>query len=266
MGVDYRPDHSFRIPDPTLNAAIGSPDACLRCHIDKTSEWSQETVNDWYGSGQTSHYGNIIASGRSGDPEALDELIRLAADPLYPVIVRATALSLLANYPGEASTQAMQIALMDEEARMRRTAVEFIQAADPQRLAKTLANMLYDPVKTVRIEAARRLAGGLSVHLDATQKTLHQNVLQEYETAMKYSGDFSFARYNLANLYTDLGRGEEAIEQFEAAIRIDNQFYPAKVNLAIAYSQQGKNQQAEVLLREVMAEQPDLHEVAYSFG
>lgn len=266
MGVDYRPDHSFRIPDPTLNATIGSPDACLRCHVDKTSDWSQETVNDWYGPGQTSHYGDILASGRRGDPQALEGLIRLAGDPLYPVIVRATALSLLVNYAGETSTQAMQIALMDEEARMRRTAVEFIQLADPQALAKQLANMLYDPVKTVRIEAARRLAGSLSAYLDTNQKALHQNVLQEYETAMKYSADFSFARYNLANLYTDLGRGEDAIEQFKAAIRIDNQFYPAKVNLAIAYSQQGKNQQAEKLLREVMAEQPELHEVAYSFG
>jgi len=170
------------------------------------------------------------------------------------------------NYPGEASTQAMQIALMDEEARMRRTAVEFIQSTDPQTLAKQLANMLYDPVKTVRIEAARRLAGGLLVHLDNSRKALHKNVLQEYETAMKYSADFSFARHNLANLYSELGRGEDAIEQFKAALRIDNQFYPAKVNLAIAYNQQGKNQQAEKLLREVMAEQPGLHEVAYSFG
>jgi tetratricopeptide (TPR) repeat protein len=266
MGVDYRPDHSFRIPDPTLSANIGSPDACLRCHVDKTADWSQETVNDWYGSGQTSHYGDTLASGRRGDPQALEELIRLAGDPLYPVIVRATALSLLVNYPGEASTQAMQIALMDEEARMRRTAVEFIQSTDPQTLAKQLANMLYDPVKTVRIEAARRLAGGLLIHLDNSRKALHKSVLQEYETAMKYSADFAYARHNLANLYSELGRGEDAVEQFEAALRIDNQFYPAKVNLAIAYNQQGKNQQAEKLLREVMAEQPELHEVAYSFG
>jgi len=102
------------------------------------------------------------------------------------------------------TSQAMQVALMDEEARIRRTVVEFIQPADPQTLAKQLANMLYDPVKTVRIEAARRLAGYLSKHLDAAQKALHQNVLQEYEAAMKYSADFSFARYNLANLYNDL--------------------------------------------------------------
>ena len=266
MGIDYRPDHSFRIPDPTLSALTGSTDACLRCHIDQTADWSKETVSKWYGPGLASHYGNIIARGHEGDPQAAEDLVRLASDPLYPVIVRATALSLLANYSGEASTQAMEIGLMDEEARIRRTAVEFIQLPQPAEMAKRLIPMLYDPVKTVRIEAARRLAGDLSTHLNAKQKTLHQVVLQEYEEAMNYSGDFAFARYNLANLYVELGRSEEAVEQFEASIRIDNQFYPAKVNLAIAYNQQGQNEKAEQLLREVVTQQPELYEVAYSFG
>ena len=266
MGPDYRPDHSFRIPNPSLNAAIGAPDACLRCHVDQGPEWSQETAGKWYGTGQTQHYGNIIARGRQGDPQADEDLVRLAADPLYPVIVRATALSLLANYPGEKSLQAMEIAMMDEEARIRRTAVEFIQSPQPGDLAKQLIPMLYDPVKTVRIEAARRLAGGLSAHLNAKQKALHRVVLKEYEEAMNYSGDFAFARYNLANLYVELGRPGDAIEQFEASIRIDNQFYPAKVNLAIVYNQQGQNEKAEQLLRDVVTQQPELYEVAYSFG
>jgi len=266
MGPDYRPDHSFRIPDPLLDAAIGAPDACLRCHADQESQWSIETVNKWYGPGQSHHYGTILASGRRADPDAAEDLIRLAADPLYPVIVRATALSLLANYPGVESVQAMEIALMDEEARIRRAAVEFIHLPEPAQLAKRIIPTLYDPVKTVRIEAARRLAGNLSSYLDAAQKKLHQLVLQEYETAMKYSGDFSFARFNLANLYVDLGRPEDAISHFEAAIRIDDQFYPAKVNLAIAYNQQGQNERAAQLLREVLTQQPELYEVHYSFG
>ncbi len=266
MGPDYRPDHSFRVPDPSLDALIGAPDACLRCHIDEDTQWSQKTVSEWYGPGLSPHYGHIIAKAHQGDPEAATDLIRLAADPLYPVIVRATALSLLVNYPGEESTQAMEIGLMDEEARIRRTAVEIIHLPDPQQLAKRLSPMLYDPVKTVRIEAARRLAGALSAHLDETRRKVFEQVLQEYETAMNYSADFSYARYNLANLYIAMDRPQDAITQFEAAIRIDKLFYPAKVNLALAYNQRGQNEQAEKLLREVVTEQPELFEVAYSFG
>jgi tetratricopeptide (TPR) repeat protein len=266
MGVDYRPDHSFRIPDPMLDAAIGAPDACLRCHADKDSQWSQDTVHEWYGPGLRSHYGTVIAQGRQGDPGAGKDLVRLAEDLLYPVIVRATALSLLVNYPGEESEQAVEIALMDEEALIRRTAVSSIHLPDMEKLAKLITPMLYDPVKTVRIEAASRLAGDLTQYLDADQLEVFQGVLQEYKAAMEYSADFSFARYNLANLYTELDRPEDAISQYEAAIRIDSQFFPAKANLALLYNQKGQNDRAEQLLRDVVTAQPELYEMAYSLG
>ena len=266
MGIDYRPDHSFRIPDPVLEAAIGAPDACLRCHEDKESQWSAETINNWYGPGKRLHYGNIIARGREADPQAGEQLAKLAVDVLYPVIVRATALSLLATYPAELSDPVLEIALMDEEALIRRTAVVFIQQPDPEKLAKTLIPMLYDPIKTVRIEAAQRLAGQLSIYLDSEQKKVFQTVLQEFEAAMAYSADFAFARYNLGNLYMATERPEDAISQYEAAIRIDNQFVPAKANLALLLNQKGQNEQAERLLREVVTAQPGLYEMSYSLG
>jgi len=266
MGVDYRPDHSFRIPDPALDAAIGAPDACLRCHQDKDSAWSQDSMIEWYGPGHTAHYGSIIAKGRARDPAARESLLHLAGDPLYPVIVRATALSLLTAYPDEATLQVMQIALMDEEALIRRTAVASIQPTSPEQLAKLLGPMLYDPVKTVRIEAANRFAGDLSQLLDADQQALFETVLQEYEEAMLYTADFASARHNLANLYTELDRPEEAIHQYQEALRIDKQFFPAAANLAVLYNQVGQNEEAENLLRETLKANPELYELAYSLG
>jgi tetratricopeptide (TPR) repeat protein len=266
MGVDYRPDHSFRIPDPALDAAIGAPDACLRCHLDQDTQWSQEAVNEWYGPGRTPHYGTVIARGRKGDTDAGPDLLRLAGDPLYPVNVRATALALLAGYPGEQTLQAMEIALMDEEALIRRTAASNIQPPDPNTLAKLLVPVLYDPVKTVRIESARRLVGNMAQYLDADQQELQQAVLKEFEDAMLYSADFAASRHNLANLYAELGRPEDAIRQYEEAIRIDKQFFPATANLAVLYNQSGKNEQAEQLLKEALAAEPELYELAYSLG
>ena len=266
MGNDYRPDHSFRVPDPALSAAIGSPDACLRCHVDKDTEWSQQTVVEWYGPGRSSHYGETIARGRRAEPGAGDALRALAGDDLYPVLVRATALSLLEAYPGRATEQALEIALTDDEAILRRTAVATIRYADPARLAATLARALEDPVRTVRIEAASRLAGDLTTHLTGPQRKQYERVLGEYEEAMRYSADFAFGRYNLGNLYNDLGQTEKAIDSFEAAIRIDGAFYPAKANLALLYNRQGENRKAERLLREVVAAQPELYDMAYSLA
>ncbi|UCD91267.1 MAG: hypothetical protein JSW04_07585, partial [Desulfobacterales bacterium] len=195
MGIDYRPDHSFRIPRPDISDKISTPNACNRCHIDKTSLWSDQTITKWYGPGRRQHYGTIIDAGRKRQPAARTNLIRLASDPLYPVIVRATALTLLANYPGEDSTRAIELALMDDEALIRRTAVESLHLSDLSKLTKLIAPLLYDPVKAVRIEVARQLAEEPPKHLDANQQKVFQTTLKEFETSMEYSADFAFGRY-----------------------------------------------------------------------
>lgn len=266
MGVDYRPDHSLRIPRPDLDVSLGVPDACSRCHADKSAKWSDEQITRWYGPARRPHYGAIIMAGRKRDPNAKEALVQLAGDPLYPVIVRATALSLLGAYPGQETTEAYRKALMDGEPLIRRTAVDHIEIPDPEKLGALIGPMLYDPVKAVRIEAARKLAGAPAKRLGPEQQRVFEAALSEYVASMTYSADFSFGVYNLGNLYASLGRPDEAIENYLAAIEIDAQFYPAKVNLAVLYNQKGENERAERLLREVLAAQPEMHDVEYSLG
>ncbi|MEE9612262.1 MAG: cytochrome c3 family protein, partial [Desulfatiglandales bacterium] len=237
MGIDYRPDHSFRIPRPDLSVKIGTPNACNRCHLDKTAQWSDKYVTKWYGLGRKRHYGTIIEAGRNRMPEVYKDLIRLAVDPLYPVIVRATALSLLNAFPGEETTRAYELALTDDEALIRRTAVESLNISDVSRQKELISPLLYDPVKAVRIEAASKLAGQPSKHLDENQQKVFRAGLNEFVTSMEYSADFAFGRYNLGNLYVALSKPEDAVRNYRAAIKIDDLFYPAKVNLAMLYNQ-----------------------------
>ena len=266
MGIDFRHDHSFRIPRPDLSVKLAVPNACNRCHIDKTAQWSDETMTKWYGPGRRPHYGTTLTEGRAARAEARDDLIRLAGDPLVPVIVRATALNLLSAYPIEETAKAFERALMDEEALIRRTALDRPNVPDPAWMKRFVPPLLYDPVKAVRMEAARLLVEAPSLQLDPELRKVYASVLEEYKASMEYSADFAFARYNLGNLYVSLNRPEEAIRAYRAALRIDDLFYPAKVNLAMLYDRRGEKHKAEALLREVLAAHPDMHEVAYSLG
>jgi predicted CXXCH cytochrome family protein len=266
MGIDYRPDHSFRIPRPDLSASTGTPNACNRCHSDKSNQWSMETVAKWYGQRKRPHYGTVLNAGRRGQPEALSDLIRLADDRLYPAIVRATALMLLASYGGADSRQSLERSLADEEALIRQTGVRHLSASDPQTDLARFGPLLYDPVKAVRIEAAQKLASVPVGNMTSDLKTKFQSALDEYILTMERTGDFAASRHNLGNLYANLGNSVAAIANYRKAIEIDRLFYPAKVNLAMLYSRNQEIEQAESLLREVVGDFPDLYEIKYSLG
>ena len=268
MVIDYRADHSIRKPRPDLTAEIGTPNACSQsgCHDDKPLRWLLDYYERWYGKAKRPHYGTIFAAGRVRNPEAMSELIRMAGDDLYPAIVRATALSLLGQYPGEESQAAFNRALSDEEALLRYTAVEQVAAEGPELLVDRVAPLLFDPVRAIRMLAASRLAGMPDEHMKPYQKAALEEALEEHIEAMQYSLDFSFAGHNLGNLYSQLGDPEKAETYYRSAIEIDDLFYPAKMNLAVLYNSSGRNDEAEVLLREVLEQYPQMVDAAYSLG
>jgi predicted CXXCH cytochrome family protein len=268
MVVDRRSDHSMRVPRPDLSARIEVPNACGQssCHDDKPISWSAEHYAKWYGIARKPHYGTTLAAGRRGRPEAKGELARLAGDALYPAIVRATALRLLEKYPGDESTAAFNRALSDDDALIRFTAVERVNAEDPRTLKELVAPLLFDPVRAVRTQAAVRLAGLDDGLFKPYQREALEAAISEYEAAMTRSLDFASAAYNLGNLYARLKDAARAEKSYRTAIEIDDLFYPAKANLAVIYNTQGRNAEAERLLREILDAYPEQHESAYSLG
>jgi hypothetical protein len=113
MGVDWRADHSLRVPRPDLTASLGVPNACSQtgCHSDKPLRYVLDAQVKWYGLARKPHYGTILAAGREGRPEARAELLRLATDPLHAAVVRSTALTLLTRYPSDETTDQRQARL-----------------------------------------------------------------------------------------------------------------------------------------------------------
>ena len=268
MGVDWRADHSIRVPRPDLSIEIGTPNACGQggCHDDQPLQWSVDAYTKWYGESRRPHFGTVFAAARSGDPGAEDALHRIIESELYPVIVRATALGELLAYPGERTDEALSQALGSDEAMIRLAAVNGFAGHAPDFSAETLGPMLFDSAHAVRITAASILAGAGPEFLQPHERPALNNALEEYVAATERNLDFAASGMNLANLYANQGDHVRAEHYYRLALDVDDLFFPAKQNLAVLLSQRGNNEEAEKLLREILDAYPDQNDTAYSLA
>jgi predicted CXXCH cytochrome family protein len=115
MLVDDRRDHSFRVPRPDLSASIGTPNACTKCHADKTESWAAQKIAEWFPNGRQTelHYGSSLSAGTTGAANAEPLLDALILDQGQPAIARASALALLAPNASPASDSAIRTAFAD---------------------------------------------------------------------------------------------------------------------------------------------------------
>ncbi|MHC1778016.1 MAG: tetratricopeptide repeat protein [Lentimicrobium sp.] len=263
MGVDKRYDHSMRIPRPDLSVQLGTPNACINCHDDKSNEWALQFVDKWYGVTKKPHYATILAEAADGKAGADSGLLRIINSNLYPEIIRATSIGYLSAYQSTRAQQAMLKALNDPDPLLRYAAVENYSPPDSATLFRKLVPLLNDPVKSVRIETASRLATFNKAVFNDIQYRAFQSALDEYRLSLEYGADFPSGRYSLGNYYSKLKNDAKAEENFKEALAIDNLFYPARINLGILYYQQGKTDPAATLFRELVAYHPDITDGYY---
>ena len=268
MVIDDRADHSIRVPRPDLTRQLGVPNACGQsgCHDDQTVDWSVDAFTQWYGTARRPHFGTVLAAARSGDSDAVEGLILLAEDPLYPAIVRATALHALQAFPGPQAFGVVQRALADDEPLLRVTAVEVVAADGPEQMVELLAPLLFDSVRVVRLRTAARLNAVGREYFTHDQRQTLTKELDDFIDTMKASLDFAASGLTLGNLYEEQRDATQAERFYRTALEVDDLFFPAKVNLAILLSQQGRISESEQLLREVLEAYPDQYDSSYSLA
>ena len=268
MVVDARRDHSFRVPRPDFSVAYGTPNACNQCHKDKSAGWAVDAVTKWYGPNrrQEAHFVEAIDAGRRGLPNAEKLLAALITDSTKPAIARATALSLLPQYLTPSALPAVQAALGDSDALVRSQAVRSLEPLSPQDRVRLAAPLLADPVLSVRIEAARLLAGTPPNLLQDAQKTALDRAVSELIASEMVSAERPENHMNLALLYAQMGRTSEAESELQTALRLDPNFVPAMVNLADLYRAQQRDDEGQRWLEKAMAVAPNAVEPIYALG
>ncbi|MFT5286152.1 MAG: tetratricopeptide (TPR) repeat protein [Planctomycetota bacterium] len=264
MGIDPRRDHSLRVPRPDLSLAIGTPNACNKCHQDEDATWAADRVNEWFGPERDYHFGPVFTAARVGDPVAQEHLIGISRDQTAPAIIRATALELMSG-AGETGTKLARSLLMDPNPLVRATAVRGLDALKPVERLDPLMPFLEDPSRAVRIEAARMLAGAPQQVLEAISDN-YDKAIGDWRESQNLSAEMPWAHHNLGSLEQDLGNVSEAREQYQRAIEIDPHFLPSSFNLATLFNKAGRNLEAERVLRDAIKIAPNEGELHYSLG
>ncbi|MFB3098281.1 MAG: ammonia-forming cytochrome c nitrite reductase subunit c552, partial [Dehalococcoidia bacterium] len=269
MVVDRRRDHSFRIPRPDLSLKLAVPNACTGCHTDRSSQWAAEVVTEWYGPKRSDqpHFGEALYAGRNSLAAGEKALAQLADNPSMPGIARATALSLLPGYSlGPASRQAIQNAMKSSDPLLRASGLMAAEALEPPARLPLAFPLLSDPIRVVRLQAARVLASVPSGLWTSRQLSLRDQVLTEYRQAQQVNADRPEAHLNLGVLHHQLGELEEAEHAYQRALQLVPSSVPVHINLADLYREQNRDREGETLLRQALVISPDDGDVYHSLG
>jgi predicted CXXCH cytochrome family protein len=255
MVIDDRRDHSFRIPRPDLTITIGVPNACNQCHDEKSSQWAQTAITQWYGQNRRQHFAPIFAAGRSGEPAAESGLVELAEDNTQPAIVRATAFALLAGYELRRSSAAIEQGLKDPHPLVRIGALRGSLRWGAQLRWQRLKMLLEDEILAVRIEAVRAL---LNVYPQLAPKTqqLLQPYLQTYLDNLSLHTDTAEGQSNIAAVHSALNNIPAAEAALQQSLVLNPQWVPGMVNLADLYRSTGRDGLGGALLDSALAVSP----------
>lgn len=265
MGVDYRRDHSFRIPRPDLSIKYDVPNACNQCHADKSNQWAENYITKWHGESRTFHFAEAFDDARNGKEEALQQLKGITNDELYTQNIRSLSIQYMGNYFQDSLKQEVETYLGNIYPGIRLAALKAIQLTAEQDL-NLLYPMLRDDTKAIRIEAARILSSSGISEIPEKHKKTYNKALKEYVLMLEYNADFPIGKFNLANFYYNQKRYSEAEQYYIKTIKQDDELNFVKLNLAYLYNATKRNDKAELLFADYLKVEPEDANTLYSYG
>jgi tetratricopeptide (TPR) repeat protein len=258
-----RRDHGFTIPDPLLTREFGIPNACNRCHADKSTDWAIEQADRFYGDKldrPTRHRAILVARARRGEPDAREGLIRMLESEKIAAW-RATACHLLLPWVMDPSaTRALLARLEDASPLVREAAARTLthQArSDHAEVRGAMERLLDDGIRSVRVAAAWALVDTLDLSTRAGRELTHM---------LDINSDQPTGRMRLSQFAYHRGDSEAAIREMRKAIEWDPNSPPFHHDLAILLNATGDNPGAIQALREAIKLDPGEAEYHYKLA
>jgi tetratricopeptide (TPR) repeat protein len=250
MVVDPRRDHSMRVPRPDLTVSLGVPNACSGCHREQSPQWAVDAARRWYGRDPVGfqNFAPTFAAAEAGQPRAAADLVALAFAPDQPPIVRAAALEMLGRQRGRNVADVTARAALDAAPLVRLAAARLGESLPPEARAAALSPLLADPLRTVRIEAARSLASAEAA-LAEPARAQWTAAAAEYRATLRYNADRPESNVALGTFEAARGNLEASRAAFAQALLQDREYVPAYVNEADVLRAAGREQDALAVLR-----------------
>lgn len=270
MVVDPRHDHSLRVPRPDRSVALGVPDACTRCHADRQPAWAAAKVQSWYGRSPAGYqrFAEAFHAAEAGASDRVEQLAVLAGEAAVPPIVRASA---LARMPGDVDrsptgVEAMKRAVGDPDPLVRHAAAAALELLPPDARVAVAVPLLSDPVRIVRMEAARVLAPVPSEALSPDARAAYERAAADFVAAQRVNADRPESRTNLGTFFATRRRVADAESELRAAIALEPTFVPAYVNLADLYRAEQREPDVRRVLEEGLSAVPTAAALHYALG
>jgi hypothetical protein len=259
MGIDWRRDHSFRVPRPDLSLETGAPNACTDCHDDRTAAWAAEAVGEWYpdSTHRGAHFSQVIAPARQNPVGQVEGLVGIVEHEDLPGIVRATALELLAQAGTPEIAERMAPALSDSDPLVRAAAVPVQRAANQTDLLGRIVGLLEDPVKAVRIAAAREFLALRIAHMPENYTRALNGAMTEWQRALYANADFPEMQMVLAGIGLTTRNMPAALTAFGEAVELDPQLVQAWTMMVRIHVALGDREAALATLEQAIKANPD---------
>ncbi len=256
MVVDYRRDHSFRVPRPDLSAKFGTPNACNDCHDDRSAEWAARAVEEWYGPQRPDHFSETLLKADTLGAESVPDLKQLVTDSTQPAMARATAVWYLGQFPTRQSVDVIKQVLDEESPLIRKSAARALGSLPGDMKKAALTGLLDDSVRAVRIAAVEGLLEFDTPDFLQASKQVFKQAKNEYQAYLDVNRYFPNGLLNRGQYYEKQGQLDQAIEAYQEALDRDSLFNPARINLAYAYNEKGRKDRAQRLLETVIVQEP----------
>jgi len=267
MVVDDRRDHSIRIPRPDLSLSLNTPNACNKCHTDKTVKWASENFLKWYKDKLPTEktYGELmhsISKFSEGSEANLNDLLNANA---YPAIIKASALEQYTVFATQRTTDQVQRYLQSTSLLLRLSALKALANFPPETVAAYADKLMDDAVASVRFEAMLRLAS-LSQQLSQERRMVFDKVFNEYIAVQQGLTNRPEGFLNQGIVLGMTGKWDEAESIYLQGINRFPRFVMFYMNLADVYRSESQEAKAKEYIDKGLALQPKNADLHYALG